>query len=238
MTHDEPPIGGELVLTVPEKPVSQQSSRTEKDRFAQLISEQVANSGYLLSGDVKIWIEWYVHEQDRYESDAAPDVDNILKPLLDALCGPQGLLIDDCQVQEVGCNWLDSYDHSQSVEIRIKFFYDEFIEKEGLCFVHLGRGLCFPVNLTIPPEASLLMLEHLCQRMEQRKMIIELGNEYYRAKYIMPIQRFFHRSRVRRFPVAEIDELKSRLTKEIEPGRNSTEEKLGAPPSPRSCPCG
>ena len=52
-------------------------------------------------------IEWTVHEQDRYESDAAPDVDNILKPLLDGLCGPEGVLIDDCQVQAVDCRWID-----------------------------------------------------------------------------------------------------------------------------------
>jgi Holliday junction resolvase RusA-like endonuclease len=211
MVQMEPPEGGELLLTISEKPVSQQSSRVEKDRFAQLISQQVADLGYLLSGDVKIWIEWYVHEQDRYESDAAPDVDNILKPLLDALCGPGGLLIDDCQVQEVGCNWLDSYDRSQSVEIRVRFRVDEFIDKEGLCFVHLGKGLCFPMDLTIPPEATLLMVEHLCQRLEAREKIFELGNEYYNAKYIMPVQRFFHRSRVQRFPVVEVDELRSRL---------------------------
>jgi hypothetical protein len=38
----------------------------------------------LLSGDVQVGIEWTLHEEARYEQDAAPDVDNILKPLLDA----------------------------------------------------------------------------------------------------------------------------------------------------------
>jgi Holliday junction resolvase RusA-like endonuclease len=223
IAQDEPPIGGELLFIIPEKPVSQQSSRAEKDKFSQLISQQLANRDYLLSGDVKVCIEWHVHEQDRYESDAAPDVDNILKPLLDALCGPQGILIDDCQVQEVGCNWVDSYDRSQRVEIRLRFFDDEFIEKDGLCFVHLGKGRCFPINLTIPPEASLLLLEHLCDRLEKREKILEFGDEYYRTKYMMPIQRFFHRSRVRRFPVVEVDELLIRLKQENEHRDNPTE---------------
>src|ERR1035438_2459116 len=93
----EPPFSGELTFVVEGPPVSQQSRRSEKDTFAKSIRAQMSECGYLISGDVRIYIEWTLHEQDRYESDAAPDVDNILKPLLDALCGPEGVLIDDCQ---------------------------------------------------------------------------------------------------------------------------------------------
>ena len=85
----EPPFSGELTFVVEGPPVSQQSRRSEKDTFAKSIRAQMSECGYLISGDVRIYIEWTLHEQDRYESDAAPDVDNILKPLLDALCGPE-----------------------------------------------------------------------------------------------------------------------------------------------------
>jgi Holliday junction resolvase RusA-like endonuclease len=107
MSEDEPRASGELEFTISGPPVSQQSTRSEKDKFAELMRKQIGNSPYLLSGDVRVEIEWSLHEQYRYESDAAPDVDNILKPLLDALCGPQGVLIDDCQVQAVDCRWID-----------------------------------------------------------------------------------------------------------------------------------
>jgi len=62
----------------------------------------MGDCGYLPLGDVKVSIEWTLHEQDPYESDAAPDVDNILKPLLDVLCGPDGILIDDCLAVDSG----------------------------------------------------------------------------------------------------------------------------------------
>jgi Holliday junction resolvase RusA-like endonuclease len=223
MTKAVPPEGGELLLTVHEEPVSQQSSRANKDRFAQLISEQVAGCGYLLSGDVKVWIEWNVHEQDRYESDIKADVDNILKPLLDALCGPKGILIDDCQVQEVCCNWVDSYDRTPRVDIKVRYFHDEFITKNGLCFVHFGKGRCLPINLRIPPEDTLSLVEHLHERMERREQSLERGDDYYQARYWMPIQRIFHRSRVNRFPVVEFDELLDRLRREIEEGEGDDE---------------
>jgi hypothetical protein len=77
---EEPPSGGRLTFTVEGPPVSQQSRRSEKDAFAAAIRAQMGDCAYLLSGDVRVGIEWTLHEQDRYESDAPPDVDNILKP--------------------------------------------------------------------------------------------------------------------------------------------------------------
>src|SRR6266699_559454 len=143
---EEPPSPGRLTFHVEGPPVSQQSRRAEKDAFAAAVREQMGDFGFLLSGDVKVGIEWTLHEQDRYESDAAPDVDNILKPLLDALCGPQGVLIDDCQVQSVDCRWLDWPIREQRVEITIDFLADEWISKDDLCFVHLGSSIYFPIN--------------------------------------------------------------------------------------------
>src|SRR5207244_5710585 len=52
--------------------------------------------GRLLTGEVAVEVEWVLHERYRWESGlmlTTPDVDNIVKPLLDALCGPDALLI-------------------------------------------------------------------------------------------------------------------------------------------------
>ena len=116
--------GGELKFVVEGPPDSQQSRRSEKEAFSASIRVQMGDCAYLLSGDVKVTIEWTLHEQDRCESDAPSDVDNILKPMLDALGGPGGVLIDDCQVQAVDCRWLDWPMREQRAEIVIRFLAD------------------------------------------------------------------------------------------------------------------
>lgn len=62
----------------------------------------------------------------------------------------------------------------------------------------------------------MLLLEYLGDILERRERLFESGEGYYRAKYMMPIQRFFHRSRVRRFPVVEVVELRGRLKQQME----------------------
>jgi hypothetical protein len=169
----------------------------------------------LLSGDVRVEVEWLLHEQDRYESDAAPDVDNILKPLLDSLCGPQGLLIDDCQVQALDSRWIDWPDRGQRVQIRLRFFPDEWVSKDGLCFVHLGKSLYFPINRFTSAQGVLLIMEHVKAMLKTRNRLMELGEDYYTSNGVMSVQRAFHRSRIGRFPVMELLALQTELEQQI-----------------------
>jgi Holliday junction resolvase RusA-like endonuclease len=188
----EPPPFGEIELTILAHPVSQQSRRAEKDKFTDLIRSQMEQFQFLLSGDVVVDIEWLVHEQQRYESDAAPDVDNILKPLLDTLCGPRGLLIDDCQVQAVSCHWIDSPSRDDEyIQIRLRFRPDEWLSKSGFCLVHLGKGLCLPLSRNAHPSAVLLIVEQVNVMLATRNKLIELGEDYYTASGVMSVQRVF-----------------------------------------------
>jgi Holliday junction resolvase RusA-like endonuclease len=212
----EPPPFGEIELAILAPPVSQQARRTEKDKLADLIRSQLGQCQFLLAGDVALDIEWLVHEQRRYESDEAPDVDNILKPLLDTLCGPEGLMIDDCQVQAVSCRWIDSASREEErVQIRLRFEPDEWLSKSGFCLVHLGNGLCFPISRNTQPMAVLLVVEQVNVMLATRNRLIELGKDYYTANGVMSVQRFFHRSRVGRFTVIELDSLRAELKQEM-----------------------
>jgi Holliday junction resolvase RusA-like endonuclease len=98
---------GELVLQLPIEPVSLQASRKKKELITSEIRSVTSEFSFILVEDVQIDILWQIREQDRYESNSSPDVDNILKPILDALCGLSGVLIDDCQVQAISCHWID-----------------------------------------------------------------------------------------------------------------------------------
>jgi len=212
----EPPLSGEIELTILAPPASQQSRRSEKERFGDLIRSQLGQCQFLLLGDVVADIEWLVHEQRRYESNEAPDVDNILKPLLDTLCGPQGLIVDDCQIQAVSCRWIDSPSpDNECVQIRLRFRPDEWLSKSGFCFVHLGKGLCFPTTRNAQPRAVLFIVEQVNVMLATRNKLIELGADYYTANGVMSVQRVFHRSRVGRFDVIEIDSLRAELKQEI-----------------------
>src|SRR5689334_14388427 len=97
-----------MTFSVVAEPVSGQAKdRSRRADLKSAIGRLLKPIQYLLSGEVRLSIEWVIHEKERYETDRAPDVDGILKPLLDALTGPDGLIIDDSQVQSVCCSWID-----------------------------------------------------------------------------------------------------------------------------------
>src|ERR1700688_3175599 len=85
-----------LSFPIPFAPVSV-GSKNKKKTIQGDIRKCLPDCPYLLSGDVRMEIEWYVSARSRYEQTLHPDIDNIIKPILDALTGPHGLMIDDNQ---------------------------------------------------------------------------------------------------------------------------------------------
>lgn len=193
-------------------PTSQQAKRSVKDEFTKACKEAMMKFPVVLYGEVKVDIEWYIHEQDRYETDAAPDVDNILKPLLDGLHGPGALLIDDCQVQEVSCRWIDSATHEQFVEIEIRHRPDDWLLRESFFFVEFENCLCMPLIDSAPREAKVLLLEAWRLAFAAREALLQKKWDWYSANGVMPIIRPFHKSRViKRFKVISVDTMMREL---------------------------
>jgi Holliday junction resolvase RusA-like endonuclease len=93
---DEAPDTGELRVTLPLAPVSLQASRKQKTVLGDAVRGAFRRYKFILTGEVKMDIEWMIHERERYETSASPDVDNVLKPVVDATVGSQGILVDDC----------------------------------------------------------------------------------------------------------------------------------------------
>jgi hypothetical protein len=151
-----------------------------------------------------VHIEWVIHEKDRYETDAAPDIDAILKPLLDALSGPDGVLVDDSQVQSVACRWIDYGSREQCLNFEIRFLPDQWVSKEGLIFVHFGDSLCFPFNDNMPTDLAVRCAETVRRMLDTKRTIEAETGDYYVARQMAPAQRMFHRSRVaQKFKVIE-----------------------------------
>lgn len=203
---EQPSPFGELTIALDLAPVSQQARAESKLAFQAKLQEITSRYAFLLGGDISVSVEWSVAEQDRYETDGAPDVDNILKPLLDALVGPNGLLIDDNQVQHVSCHWIDSYSREERVSITVRHSPDEWLKKEGLFFVQLDDGLCIPLSRMVQHDFQKKIVDRYKNALAFRNKAIADGIDYYQAQYAMPVQRVFHRTRLGAFEVIKVEE--------------------------------
>lgn len=207
-----PSRSGSITFKMQIKPASTQTSRSRKQEVTNAIRSCTRALEYVLSGDVAIEIIWHVCEQVRYESDESADVDNI-KPILDSLCGPDGIIINDCQVQYISSNWADTCGDEQ-VAITIKFDPEAWFPKSSLAFVQFQKALCMPLNLSLPPESLLEILNAFEYQLATREKLIKLGQIHQDASEVMSIQRPFHRTRVIGFPTFPLHEMRERLTED------------------------
>lgn len=195
----------EIKLSIP--PVSQQSSRTKKNIIIEAIQSKIENLSCFFVGDVIVDIEWFIHEQLRYEEDSSADVDNIIKPILDSLCGKKGLMINDCQVQSISCSWIDHHiKDEQKVHITIEsLFEDLVISTRDIAFLKINNVFCFPIGKDIPNNWLKIIFVMLEVQLQLRDSAMQNDIDYYRAKYFQSIQRPFHISRVQDFDIISLE---------------------------------
>lgn len=219
-----PSPGGLTTLTVNVKPVSSQSSGARKADVRKAIRAITSQIDTILTSDVQVEIAWYINEVERYETDRPADADNIIKPIIDALTGREGIIVNDCQVQSVTCYWLDRFRIPEHIEIQIKYQPDAFFfRKNAILFVKIKHGLCLPINNGLTPKQLTLILDDLENRFKYRDNVLKAGRNPDLAYWVMPIQRIFHISRCRDFPVIPIDDLRKRLNqKSLPEHKNNT----------------
>jgi Holliday junction resolvase RusA-like endonuclease len=204
---NEPPESDELCFLLPFAPPSRQARRAAIGAITEAVRSITRGLNYLLDGYVFVTVEWHVHERFRWEQDASSDVDNILKPLLDAFSGPEGILIDDCQVKSICCSWFSTTSDEQRVEVRIRFIDLEWIPKEGLRFARIIGALCYPVPGEVGEKGALgVWVEWLRGCVETRTKLEAATGGYYPARYVLP-HGFFHRTRLHGFTVVDLEDL-------------------------------
>lgn len=201
----KPPEHGEIVFEIKRSPVSLQSKSAKKNEFKEFVFSLIKGAGFLLSGDVKIIIEWQITEQHRYEHSNAYDVDNIIKPLLDSMSGPEGILVDDNQVQSIECYWMDIYqEQDEKLIVTIKYMNDEWLYKDGLEFVVFENNLCLPLWSNLKKEHQILFIESYRAGLELKNNALAAGMDYMHASLGSPIQRVFHKGRLKGFKVTSV----------------------------------
>jgi len=194
---------GRVEIVSARDPVSLQASGARRASLKADLGAAVAaaTTGVFL-GDVEVTIGWYVSAEVRYGTHMIADIDNIVKPLLDAVTGPDGVMIDDNQVQSLKINWESP--HNSSVKFRLvleAIMPGEYLSREGLFFVEFSPACCFPVLLV---EESDLFVRHavryLSRVFETHQWLVD-HDASSMARRILPIQRFFPRSRLGRYIV-------------------------------------
>ena len=209
----------DYTIVLPFSPVSFQGSRPAVIRLREAVRAAASAPGRLLTGEVGVEVEWLLNERKRWESPyvlGTPDIDNVLKPLIDGLCGPAGLLIDDCQVQAVSCHWIDwERDPDQQITIRVRpNMIDDWLSHKPLVWIDMGDGLCWPISSSLDIDAQLTFVGLFEQALDRRDQLLKAGISHADAQFAMPIQRRFHRARLlaHGFDVQPVQAYKDYLT--------------------------
>jgi Holliday junction resolvase RusA-like endonuclease len=179
------------------------------------------------SAEVALEIVLHLDVETVLETSETADLDNYAKAILDGLKGPDGVLLDDTQVQALTISWLDSYGRDKArFEVAIKGSPDDFLLKP-VEFYEMPDKLWYPhprnmwTDGTVDPQsdvqhyAGLRITEIMsgvkkAARHRFRTSGMTQLRAYQHSKYISSTERGFHKSRVDTgFPMHSLREWKA-----------------------------
>ncbi len=204
---------GEINITIDSPPVSSQARAAFKASLRDKIHAALSNVNYVFLGQVSIRIEWYINPKQKMLSDKSPDTDNIIKPIIDALCGIKGVMVDDVQLQHVQCYWIDIEKNSKEhIAINIESDVDRQRKKNSLVFFQLKNEVYLPFSLQKTSQ-DLMIFNHI---LSLGKIYVDLDEaireDFERCTWPIGFPKF-HVSRVSDsgFPCYKHEEFKSIL---------------------------
>jgi Holliday junction resolvase RusA-like endonuclease len=203
---ESPSPFGRATFLVLGTPVSVQSNKKTRDTYIQSIKSQFNALKYILTGEIILDVTWLIPIKSRFETDAKADIDNCIKPIIDAFSGPDGLFIDDCQLRGLYICWRHIESQDERVAFEFKFHPDEFSLKNELAFVRLKNALCTPVNLDWPIAARHLWARMLKSNQASKNMLEELGITYPAVAGFLGSSRPFHVTRINGFKILSLSE--------------------------------
>lgn len=183
-------------------PLSLQASSARKREFKDSLREAVrAATVGVYTHDVEVTLIWYISESLRYQTHLVADLDNVMKPILDAVTGPDGVLVDDNQIQSIRASWMDVGSPVGGFDLTFNALNpDDYTRRTGLSFVEFAPDRCYMLP-GIPDEhvsAFVHSYRILLDLYEQRRGA-GLAEEV--ARTVLPIARPFPRARLGRFVV-------------------------------------
>ncbi|GHE84587.1 hypothetical protein GCM10018785_60650 [Streptomyces longispororuber] len=182
-------------------PVSLQADPVRKAGFRNALASAVrSGTRGVVTHDIEVTLLWYVEESRRYQTHLVADLDNVLKPLLDAVTGADGIMIDDNQVQSIRASWLTPGARTGfDLEFRA-LSADGYMSREGISFMEFGADRCY-----ILPQAEKGVQDGFVRTyraaLAAYQGMLDEGIAESVARAVLPAARPFPRARLGTFTV-------------------------------------
>ncbi|MGC2237767.1 MAG: hypothetical protein WA584_16505 [Pyrinomonadaceae bacterium] len=188
--------------------VSIQSRKQIIDNLVSLIQRELSKFEWIIVGSILVDFLWYLNGVERQETDKVGDLDNISKPIQDALSGPNGIIVDDSQIGGLYTYWQSRNELvlDNILYIDIKFNNDFVLFKKNLKFVRYNNAICLPINIDTTSRKDLIWAKIVIKsRLKLRKLAVKiksLGGDF--DNYLVRSEYDFHRTRLNEFPNNQI----------------------------------
>jgi len=175
------------------EPVSSQNKNKVKLKFRSEVHKITSQSEFIITSTCWISIDYYCQHIKRLKNPGVYDIDNIVKPTLDALSGQGGLILDDVLLDRVTVNWVDT-PHEDHLEIQIEYPDLGYVRKDELVLIKSKSGWCFPTTKKIQefPGFIDLVSEYFATWNS-----ISNESEYFDKLPTLPIQSFIYFGKVK-----------------------------------------
>lgn len=188
-------------------PISQQAKGNKKREVYKELIDKCKEFEYLIGNEVKVEITWYSTEKNRFLYHKSPDVDNIIKPILDIISGPDGIIIDDRQVQSINCSWIDCDTGNERVEISIRPFDNIRYKKKNLILIEFMNGYCIPRSIDSVEIFIKVFLDYYIKYIEFMNNDANDEEDYIRIISNLPMQMVFHKNKLSKFKITNIKDI-------------------------------
>jgi Holliday junction resolvase RusA-like endonuclease len=187
---------------------SVQSKKIIIDKNKDEIQQELSKFKWIITGPVLVQFAWYLDGVARQETSKFGDMDNISKPIQDALTGSSGIIVDDCQIKNIETLWMTKNHSVQNHILRIEIRYsnNETQLKSNLRFIQYAGPICLLVNFD--PKN----IDHLLQTklyLSAFKHIRRFATKFKRInvnvdQYLIANPYVFHKTRLNGFDAKDI----------------------------------
>ncbi|WP_416968766.1 RusA family crossover junction endodeoxyribonuclease [Streptomyces sp. 4F14] len=182
-------------------PVSLQTSAARKAAFMGALGSAVrSGTTGVFTHDVEVTLVWLIEESRRYQTHLVADLDNVLKPILDAVTGADGIMIDDNQVQSIRASWMTPGARAGFELHFTALTRDEYVTRRGLSFVEFGPDRCLLLPQADRAVQAVIVQAHREALTSYREML-DAGIPDSAARGVLPSARPFPRARLGAFEV-------------------------------------
>lgn len=124
-----------------------------------------------------------------------------MKPILDAVTGPNSILVDDNQIQSIKASWITPGAVGAGFDLVFEaLLCEEYMARAGLTFVEFSADRCYVLpRLSAGHEAAFVHAYR--SAVEAYQEMLAAGIHRDAARAVLPVARPFPRARLSNFTV-------------------------------------